>query len=331
MNGEANDSSAPVRTGRWKPRRARQERTLKLRSTSSIETWLIEKFDRMPLWVRVVTYLALVLVLVHGQLRATVIQGDLLIQDQGKQFPAANYSVTAGDSSFRVNSVGKWAVTTSRIIPGTLTAQIGDSNGETLGWAEVPLPIPVWSGLQPSRVLIVYDSQTKHVETKTISLRKWIDPPVWAATSPSINARQLYITLKRLSVRQVDDDDDDIGQIYFFLYVNKQQFVPLGVPSLKYRNTHLAMQRNSTRELQSMTFVAPKIGESFQRVEFGVRVYDYDSCFFCSNPNDSDELGALKTYITPADLNREIKLDPIASRNKIPAGNVSMWIVAEVR
>ena len=304
-----------------------------LASATRMESWLLAKFDRMPLWVRVVTYLLVVMTVVHGQLKDTVIQGDLYIKDNGKKYAARDYTISVGDSSFKVNSSGKWAVTTSRFFPGSVTGLIGDDTNTTVSEVGIPMPIPIWSGLFPRRVLIYVDKQDGTVTSKPIAWRDWIDPGVSAAAQrpaqQALAPQRLFVTLTRLRIKDIKGDAD--AQLFFILYANRQHFSPVGVPNLKYKNSLLPVTANSTTELQNMTFAVPGVNAGFRELEFGVRVYDYNSCWFCNNPDPDDELGVLKTYIKPGDVNKEIQLSPIASKNKIATGNVEMWITATIR
>jgi hypothetical protein len=308
------------------------------RKPTTAELWVFDKFESMPLWVRVVTYLLFVVVVVHTQLRPTILQGDLHLKDGTRRAPAVNYSVTVGDSSFRVNSAGKWVATTTRAVPGSVTAFIGDPDGVVIGVTKVPLPIPIWSALFPDRVFIDVDRATSAIEVQRVVGRLPLVATLNAAGAGAGPAaalqkgRRLFIAIKRISVVQVSESPDEgRGELFFVMFVNSRQVDPLGVPSVKYPNTHLPIARRGTVELPNTGFVATQVPDDFGSVEFLMRVYDYDSCAFCRNPDEADELGILRTHITPQTLAREVELSPLPSRNAIATGNTRVWIEARLQ
>ncbi len=127
---------------------------MNIHKSNFLENFLSKYFMSLPPWARVFVYILIVLAFVHNYLKPTVLQGQLWVTNEaGANNPGEDYELRHGISAFRVNSDGRWALTTQRKLPGSVMVTIVDPKRRHVGDAKLTMPVPVWSGFRPKSTL----------------------------------------------------------------------------------------------------------------------------------------------------------------------------------
>ncbi|HTV03543.1 MAG TPA: hypothetical protein VMF13_23525 [Luteitalea sp.] len=322
-DGKPRDGVAPASGDAPERRGARLELPV-----TTPEKIVIGQFSSMPLPVRVITYLLFVLVLVNHALGPTVIQGDFyVLSPDGVRVPGEKYTIRAHGTQDRVNADGRWTLTLPRSFLGSADARIGSPNAEVIGDVRIPVPLPLLSAFRPSRPVIDATPQGRSWQFSVIPMAAVGDlsPVLHAATKTAeASSNPVFVELRRIQCKQTDRDNDT-GQIYFFVYLNKRLVEPFGWPSVKVKGSRLSLTPNVPLNLTTLRLQLPASSASSQ-FEFGLRIYDFNSGLFAKNPDRKDELGALKRIVLPHDLGVDLEMVPIQSANDVPTGNCSVTI-----
>ncbi len=236
----------------------------------------------LPPWARVVVYILIVLAFVHNYLKPTVLQGQLWIIDKmGDNNPGVDYELRHGISAFRVNTDGRWTLTTQRKLPGSIVITIVDSKNRHQADVELGMPVPVWSGFFPKQYSITGNLQGTFKVTETASIRKQLIHTAYAQsqspTGDTNHGREvLYVKINKLRIKEIGDSRGSTGELYFRVFLNNDELKNTGLPAKGYPNTHLLINNNTTTNLKNLGFFLPISDLRESKYTLIVKLYDYD-------------------------------------------------------
>ncbi len=276
-----------------------------------VENFIGKYFMSMPLWVRVFVYLLLVLAFIHNYLKPSVLQGQLWITNQsGINEPGEEYEVRHGISAFRVNSDGRWALTTERKLPGTITVTIVDPKTRHIGDVALSLPLPVLSEIKPQQYSISGNVQEGFFVKETARIGTGISAVTYAQTQLPARASNLvkqrsFVKINSIQVKESGDSSGRSGEQYFTVCLNGKKLEQTGLPEKNYPNTHLLIDDNTTTAFRNLGFFLPESVQNAPESELLIKIYDYDRFGkddkigeFKVILNSNTEFGKPKTYHT---------------------------------
>lgn len=265
----------------------------------------------LPPWARAFVYILIVLAFIHNYLKPTVLQGQLWVTNKaGVNNPGKDYELRHGISAFRVNSDGRWSLTTQRKLPGSVMVTIVHPKGTHIGDAKLTMPVPVWSGFRPKQYSITRNVQGQFSVTETTSIETQISNTAYAQSQspsrdPNLSMEKWYVKINELQIKESGDSRGHTGELYFKIYLNGQELEQTGLPQKHYSNTHLLINDNTTTTFKNLGFFLPMSVPNATESTLLIRIYDYDLigeddkvAHFKIIFNSNTKLATLQTYKT---------------------------------
>lgn len=289
---------------------------MEIKKAGVVENFIGKYFMLMPKWVRVIVYLLIVLAFIHNYLKPAVLQGQLWITNQsGANEAGEEYEIRHGTSAFRVNSDGRWALTTARKLPGTINVTIVDAKNRCIGDVGLSMPLPVWSAIIPKQYSITYEGKGAFSVKETARIGSGILAVAYAqpevpALGPNLVTERWYVKINSLNVKESGDSKGHTGELYFKVSLNGKKLEQTGLPNKRYSNTHLLIDDNTTTVFKNLGFFLPESVQNAPELELQIKIYDHD--LFGGDDkvgdfkvilNSNTEFGEPNTYITKK-LNR---------------------------
>jgi hypothetical protein len=261
------------------------------------EAFISRHFLKMPAPVRVLVYLLVVFVYLYNTLHEPTLVGQLWVRTpQGKSAEAANYRIqTSYPSDFVTNAEGRWALPASTRLPfGSVRVELVDNEKkELLADAMLCRPIPVLGPLLngEQKYRLTYDPMAGTLKvgtTSTCASLEFLSLAVWASSGQQQIKNPRYVTVKEMRLMGTGHRDTP-AEIYFRVFVNDHETMPLGFPARALKNSWLLVRDDDPVILRNLTFTV----ERGSRIR--LEVWDRDTSIVSSFKNQDDQLASFFT------------------------------------
>lgn len=247
-----------------------------------VENFVGKYFMSMPQYVRVFVYIVIVLAFIHNYIKPTVLEGMIWIENEsGSEVAGKDFKVSHGSSAFKVNCDGRWALTTVRKLPGSITLTVQDKDGCRLDDVKLRMPLPVLSAFRPTQYVITRHQSGEFSvrETAGISIpifRSAFAQPVPSSGKTGKKDERWYVKISKIKIKESGDSREKSAELYFEVLLDGVRLNDTGLPGKEIYNTHLLISDGSTTEFGRLGFFLPKGFTINGKSELRIKIFDYD-------------------------------------------------------